>query len=83
VKFDFQHFLLCPVLGPDRSQVLHSALEDEDWGRAALTLLSRFELFVHYLRDGALRDEETDLFSLLLLPSSPGPPSKAESSSLT
>jgi hypothetical protein len=41
-KFSFQHFVACPLLGPNRTPTLHLAVERKDWHSVALVLLSRF-----------------------------------------
>jgi hypothetical protein len=64
-KFTFEHFLSCPLLGSCALPSLCSAVHEKDWRGAAVVILSRFEVYVHYLRGGELRDEEADLFSLL------------------
>jgi hypothetical protein len=64
-KFSFLHFLDCSILGPARSCSLHLEIEREDWAGAALIILSRFEVYLHFVRSGALRGEEHDLFSLI------------------
>jgi hypothetical protein len=38
----------------------------EDWRGAASLLLTRFQTFVHAVREGVLSEEESELFSLLI-----------------
>jgi hypothetical protein len=64
-KFCFEHFLACSFLGHDVTRVLQSSVSDGNWEHVAVILLSRFEVYIHALREGVLRDEEVNLFSLL------------------
>jgi hypothetical protein len=71
-KFTFCHFLGCSLLGPGRSDSLRLAVECEDWRSVALTVLSRFELYLHISRSGHFREEQ-ELFSLLARDESDSP----------
>ncbi len=64
-KFSFSHFLSCEVLGPCRVESFALAVECEDWREATCILLSRFEVYLHAIRGGELRGDESDLFDLL------------------
>jgi hypothetical protein len=61
-KFSFQHFCGCSVIGPCRTQSIRLAVEREDWQDVVVTILSRFEVYLHAIRGGSLRDDEADLF---------------------
>ncbi len=64
-QFSFQHFLTCPTLGADLEPVLRSAVSNEDWGRVALIVLGRFQVFIHFYRGGVCDSDETALFEAL------------------
>ncbi len=68
VKFSFQHFLSCSVLGPDRSPSLRLAIECQDWREAAGIIVFQFMVFIHAFCGGDLSPEESDLFSLISHP---------------
>jgi hypothetical protein len=65
VKFTFEHFLSCPTLGVNLLHALAAQIGNQDWRGSAVILLSRFEVFIHAIRDGELRAEEDELFCLL------------------
>ncbi len=65
IKFSFEHFLTCPVLGPVISHSLRAAVQCGEWREAAIILLGRFEVFIHAAREGLTRPDEDDLFALL------------------
>ncbi len=50
------------MIGPCRTQSIRLAVEREDWQDVVVTILSRFEVYLHALRGGSLRDDEADLF---------------------
>jgi hypothetical protein len=45
--------------------VLRSTVSNEDWGRAALIVLGRFQVFIHFYRGGVCDSDETALFEAL------------------
>jgi hypothetical protein len=60
LKFTFSCFLSCVVLaGPCRVQSLCFAVEREDWREAASVILSGFEVYLHLIRGGELRGDES------------------------
>jgi hypothetical protein len=67
-------FLACSFLGRDITFIFQSAVSGGNWEHAAVILLTRFEVYVHALREGALCDEEVNLFSLLAQHTSNEPP---------
>jgi hypothetical protein len=64
-KFTCEHFLSCSLLGRNVTCLLKLAVEQKDWRGAAIVLLSRFEVYLHAIRGGELRNDECDLFSAL------------------
>jgi hypothetical protein len=65
VRFDFAHFLSCPLLGDD----LHPRLVDcgarEEWKEFVTLILGRFHTFIHFFRDGQCDSDEVELFTAL------------------
>jgi hypothetical protein len=41
------------------------AVDSRDWREAAIIVLSRFEVYIHAIRAGEVRPEESELFDLL------------------
>ncbi len=67
VHFSAEHFFTCPALGPDISGVFRGLVMRSEWRGAVALVLSRFQVIVHRWRGGALLQEESELFSLMVL----------------
>jgi hypothetical protein len=61
-KFSFIHFTECSLLGPCLLPTLQLAVEREDWQGVVVPLLSRFQVYLHAVRNGEIREEEAALF---------------------
>ncbi len=64
-KFSFQHLMSCSFLGPGRLSSLELSVDTEDWRGVVITILSRFEVFIHAVWNGDLRSEKLDFFKAL------------------
>jgi hypothetical protein len=65
VQFSFAHFLTCPLLGEDMTPSLVRSCEEEDWKHFSLLVLTRFQTFLHFYREGRCDADEVELFSAL------------------
>jgi hypothetical protein len=65
VKFDFEHFLGCHMLGPDLRPLLVVTALEEDWKLFVGLILSRFRVFIHLFRHGQCDNDESELFDAL------------------
>jgi hypothetical protein len=64
-KFSFIHFTQCSLLGPHLLPSLQLAVERDDWQGVVVPLILPFQVYLHAARNGDIRDEEAELFSLL------------------
>jgi hypothetical protein len=65
VPWSFEHFLNCPSLGSPVQHLLEAHVAAKSWEDASLLLLGRFEVFLHYVKQGQFTAEETELFSAI------------------
>jgi hypothetical protein len=69
-RLNFEHFLTCEMLGVDLVPSLRILVATEDWREVTIVLLSRFHVYLHAIRDGALTSEESELFDQVFAPDS-------------
>jgi hypothetical protein len=65
-SLSFQHLLDCPELGSPVTHVLSAAVGNRDWDSSAVIILSRFEVFLHRVKEGNFTADETELFEALV-----------------
>jgi hypothetical protein len=62
VKFEFEHFLSCPHLSDSIIPGLTRLGGDKDWEGFVSSILLRFQVFIHFFRQGRCDDDENELF---------------------
>jgi hypothetical protein len=65
VRFDFDHYLCCPALGPELMASLSSYVAVKEFDKFSVAILSRFQVFLHCFRGGQTNKDEDELFAFL------------------